>query len=91
MKNNCPIHGAAITGVDTLLIENYGFFGGVATWGLGMCMNQMRPNGEPRGFVHELLLKKLQNYGPLAVRLSTHQFYVNVDYLKVELNQIDHI
>ena len=31
--------GAAKTGVDTLLIENYGFFGGVASWGLGMCMN----------------------------------------------------
>jgi hypothetical protein len=75
--------GAARAGAETLLIENYGFFGGVASWGLGMCMNQMRPNGKPRGYVHELLLEKLQNLGTQAVRLSTHQFYVNVDYLKV--------
>lgn len=77
--------GAAKTGAETLLIENYGFFGGVASWGLGMCMNQMRPDGEPRGYVHELLLEKLQQFGPQAVRLSTHQFYVNVDYLKVAI------
>lgn len=77
--------GAAKAGADTLLIENYGFFGGVASWSIGMCMNQMRPNSEPRGFVHELLLKKLQNYGEQAVRLSTHQFFVNVEYLKVAI------
>ena len=77
--------GAAKTGADTLLIENYGFLGGVATWGVGMCMNQMRPNSEPRGFIHELLLKKLQSYGEQAVRLSTHQFFVNVEYLKVAI------
>jgi len=77
--------GAARTGAETLLIENYGFFGGVAAWSLGMCMNQMRPNSEPRGFIHELLLKKLQNYGEQAVRLSTHQFFVNVEYLKVAI------
>ena len=77
--------GAAKTGAETLLIESYGFFGGVASWSIGMCMNQMRPNSEPRGFVHELLLKKLQNYGEQAVRLSTHQFFVNVEYLKVAI------
>lgn len=75
--------GAAKTGAETLLIENYGFFGGIASWSIGMCMNQMRPDSEPRGFIHELLLKKLQNYGEQAVRLSTHQFFVNVEYLKV--------
>ena len=36
--------GAAKAGAQTLLIENYGFFGGVASWGVGMCMNQMRPD-----------------------------------------------
>jgi len=77
--------GAAKTGVETLLIENYGFFGGIASWSIGMCINQMRPNEEPRGFVHELLLRKLKNYGEQAVRLSTHQFYVNVEYLKVAI------
>jgi hypothetical protein len=45
----------------------------------------MRPNEEPRGFVHELLLQKLQNLGEQAVRLSTHQFFVNVEYLKVAI------
>jgi hypothetical protein len=77
--------GAAKTGAETLLIENYGFFGGVASWGVGMCMNQMRPDSEPRGYIHELLLKKLQNYGEQAVRLSTHQFLVNVEYLKASI------
>jgi hypothetical protein len=66
-----------------LLIENYGFFGGVASWSIGMCMNQMRPDETPRGFIHELLLAKLQSYGNQAVRVSTHQFFVNVEYLKV--------
>jgi ribulose 1,5-bisphosphate synthetase/thiazole synthase len=77
--------GAAKTGAETLLIENYGFLGGVASWGVGMCINQMRPNEKPRGYVHELLLQKLQNYGDQAVRLTTHQFYVNVEYLKVAI------
>lgn len=77
--------GAAKAGAQTLLIENYGFFGGVASWSVGMCMNQMRPDEKPRGFVHELLLQKLQNYGEQAVRISTHQFFVNVEYLKVAI------
>ena len=81
--------GAAIAsakaGVETLLIENYGFMGGEATWGVGMCINQMRPDGEPRGFVHELLLQKLQNLGEQAVRIATHQFFVNVEYLKAAI------
>lgn len=81
--------GAAIAsakaGADTLLIENYGFFGGVASWSIGMCMNQMRPDSMPRGFIHELLLKKLQAMGTQAVRLSSHQFFVNVEYLKVSI------
>ena len=77
--------GAAKSGAETLLIENYGFFGGVATWSIGMCMNQMRPDSQPRGFIHELLLQKLQNYGDQAVRISTHQFFVNVEYLKAAI------
>ena len=77
--------GAAKAGADTFLIENYGFFGGVASWGVGMCINQMRPSEKPRGYVHELLLQKLQNYGSQAVRLTTHQYYVNVEYLKVAI------
>lgn len=84
--------GSAKAGAKTLLIENYGFFGGVAAWGLGMCMNQMRPDGNPRGYVQELLLKKLQNYGEQAVRLSSHQYWVNVEYLKVAvLDALDEV
>jgi len=74
---------AAKSGADTLLIENYGFFGGVASWSIGMCMNQMRPGGVPRGYIHELLFEKLSKYGDQAVRVSTHQFFCNVEYLKV--------
>lgn len=73
---------AAKAGAKTLVLEDCGFFGGVAAWAVGMCMNQMRPFNEPRGFVHELLLTKLRAYGSQAVRLSSHQFYTNVEYLK---------
>lgn len=72
-------------GITPVLLENYGFFGGVAAWSMGMCMNQMRPFNEPRGFIHELLLEKLQNYGQQAVRVNTHQFWVNVEYLKIAI------
>jgi ribulose 1,5-bisphosphate synthetase/thiazole synthase len=77
--------GAAKAGAETLIIENYGFFGGTASFSIGMCINQMRPDEKPRGYVHELLLQKLQNYGEQAVRLSTHQFFTNVEYLKVAI------
>lgn len=76
---------SAKSGVRTLLLESHGFFGGVAAWGMGMCMNQMRPSGKPRGCIHELLLKNLQTYGDQAVRVSDHQFLVNVEYLKAAL------
>jgi len=76
---------AAKMGAETLLIENYGFFGGIASQSIGMVINQMRPDGQPRGYVHELLYEKLSNYGDQAVRVSTHQFWVNVEYLKVAI------
>ena len=82
--------GAAVAsakmGVETLLIESYGFFGGIASGSIGMCINQMRPFGKPRGYVHELLYDKLHNYGDQAVRLAgVHQFFVNVEYLKAAI------
>ena len=81
--------GAAIAsakmGAETLLIETYGFFGGIASQSVGMVINQMRPDGKPRGFIHELLFDKLKSYGDQAVKLSTHQFWVNVEYLKVAI------
>ena len=77
--------GAAKTGVETLLIENNGFFGGVASWGLGMPINQMRPASKPRSVVHELLIEKLVKLGDQAVHIGQHQLYCNVDYLKVAI------
>lgn len=75
--------GAARGGARTLLIENHSFFGGVAAWALGMQMNQMRPQGQPRSAVHELLLGKLKDYGDQAVRFGVHEAWANVEYLKV--------
>ena len=77
--------GAARTGSKTLLIESYGFFGGVASWSLGMPINQMRPQSKPRSVVHELLIEKLLNYGDQAVHIGQHQLYCNVEYLKVAI------
>ena len=77
--------GAARTGIKTLLIESCGFFGGVASWSLGMPINQMRPESKARSVVHELLIKKLLSYGDQAVHIGEHQLYCNVDYLKVAI------
>ncbi|MCU0519940.1 MAG: FAD-dependent oxidoreductase [Anaerolineae bacterium] len=74
---------AARTGADTLLLERYGFFGGVGAYGCGMPINQMRPAGIPRGAVHELLIDRLLAYGEEAVRISDHALVCNVEYLKV--------
>ncbi len=84
--------GAARTGAKTLLIESCDFFGGVASWSLGMPINQMRPESKPRGVVHELLIEKLLAYGDQAVYIGQHQLYCNVDYLKVAvLDALDQV
>jgi hypothetical protein len=72
-------------GSKTLLIESCGFFGGVASWSLGMPINQMRPESRARSVVHELLIEKLVSYGDQAVHIGQHQLYCNVDYLKVAI------
>ena len=77
--------GAAMNGADTMLVENHAFFGGVASYSLGMPINQMRPGRKARGDVHELIIGKLLSYGDLAVRIGQHQCWCNVDYLKVVL------
>jgi ribulose 1,5-bisphosphate synthetase/thiazole synthase len=77
--------GAARQGVKTLLIENHGFFGGVAAWSLGMPINQVRPKGKPRSNVHELLIQKLTGFGSQAVTIKDHQMWCNVDYLKAAI------
>ncbi|MHC4536469.1 MAG: FAD-dependent oxidoreductase, partial [Planctomycetota bacterium] len=58
--------GAARKGARTLLIENHGFFGSVASWCLGMPINQMRPDSQPRSKIHELIIEKLKTYGEQA-------------------------
>lgn len=77
--------GAARKGSNTLLIEGCGFMGGVASWSLGMPMNQMRPMSQPRSVVHELIIEKLLNLGDQAVHIGEHQLSCNVDYLKVAI------
>ena len=77
--------GAARTGVKTTLIESCGILGGVATWSLGMPINQVRPLSKPRSVVHELLIEKLLNYGDQAVHIGQHQLNCHVDCLKVAI------
>jgi len=84
--------GAAKRGASTLLIENHGFFGGIASFCLGMPINQMRPDGKSRSDVHELLIEKLLNYGDSAVNIGKHQLWCNVEYLKVAvLDALDEV
>ena len=68
--------GSARTGRKTLLIDSCEFFGGVASWSLRMPINQMRPESKARSVVHELLIKKLLNYGDQAVHIGQHQCVV---------------
>ncbi|MHC4636418.1 MAG: FAD-dependent oxidoreductase [Planctomycetota bacterium] len=79
--------GAAIAaarhGAETMIIERHAFFGGVASFSLGMNINQMRPAKRPRSNVHEFLIKKLLAYGDSAVQLRGHSIRCNVEYLKV--------
>ena len=72
--------GAARAGARTLLVENHSFFGGVAAWAMGMPINQVRPGGQPRSAVHELLIRKLAAYGDQAVAMGTHELWCNVEY-----------
>ncbi len=75
--------GAARAGANTLLIENHAFFGGTASWALGMGMNQMRPSGQPRSVVHEHLIRCIAAYGDQAIRFGRHSVHCNVEYLKL--------
>jgi len=77
--------GAARAGANTLLVEDHSFFGGVASWAVGMNINQFRPEGKPRSAVHEMLIQNLQAYGDAAIRVGVHEFWSNVEYLKVAI------
>ncbi|MHC4666496.1 MAG: FAD-dependent oxidoreductase [Planctomycetota bacterium] len=74
---------AAKKGPKTLLVENHAFFGGIASFCIGMNINHMRAGDKPRSDIHELLIKKLLAYGPLAGEMKGHSLRCNVEYLKV--------
>ncbi len=74
---------AARRGAETMLVERYGFLGGVAAHGMGMPVNQMRPGGRGRSAVHELIVEAVQSYGGEAASLVDHALVCNVEYLKV--------
>ncbi len=75
--------GAARLGAKTLLVERMAFLGGVGAVGLGMTINQMRPGEKPRSNVHEALIKQVQAFGDVAVRIEEHALITNTEYLKV--------
>jgi len=74
---------AARSGTQTLLLERHAFFGGIASFCLGMPINQMLPGGRSRSQVHDLIIECLRAYGDRAVRVGDHQLWCNVEYLKV--------
>jgi len=76
---------AARAGARTLLLERHAFFGGVGAYGMGMTINQMRPEGGPRSAVHELLIDRLKAYGAEALEMAGHALVCNVEYLKVAI------
>jgi ribulose 1,5-bisphosphate synthetase/thiazole synthase len=74
---------AARAGAKTLLLERHAFFGGIASFCLGMPLNQMLPGGRSRSAIHDLVTRRLSAYGDQAVRIGQHELLCNVDYLKV--------
>jgi len=78
--------GSARLGAKTLLLERHAFFGGIASFCVGMTMNQMLPAGKSRSVVHDLVLDKLRAYGKQAVCIvREHGLRCNVEFLKVAI------
>ena len=80
--------GAARAGAKTLLLERYGFLGGVGAHGMGMGINQMRPGGRSRSLVHDMVIERVLSYGPEAGGLADHALVCNVEYLKAALMDV---
>lgn len=76
---------AARAGAKTMLLERHGFLGGVGAHGMGMNINQMRPGGQPRSTIHDMVVDQVLSYGPEAGNLVDHALICNVEYLKVAL------
>jgi glycine/D-amino acid oxidase-like deaminating enzyme len=77
--------GARRAGARVLLLERHAFFGGVGAWGMGMVINQMRPETRPRGAVHEAVIGRLQTYGEEAMYFEEHAMVTNVEFYKAAL------
>ncbi len=77
--------GAARCGAKTLLLENHAFLGGVGSYGLGMTINQMLPEGRSRGAIHDHVIDRLRVYGDEALTVQGHALVTNAEYLKVAL------
>jgi hypothetical protein len=85
---------AARCGARTLLLEARPYLGGVASTALWMPMNRLVTAGRPRGGVHDLLIAKMQSYGPDAYREGKRNFVdddgfdFHPDYLRLGLLEL---
>lgn len=90
--------GAALAasqmGSRTLLLEGRSCFGGVATAALWMPVNRLLVDGQSRGGVHDLVMRKVQSMGHDAVtegktdRTDGDGFDLHPDYLKRSLFEL---
>ena len=85
---------ASTSGAKTLLLEDKAFFGGVAAVSGWMPMNRLLLNGGSRGGVHEIFVKKLRSFGPLACRegkvswVDGDGLHVHPDYLRLAVMEL---
>jgi len=83
---------AALSGAKTLVLEGRSFFGGVAQISHWMPINWLVVNGELRGGVHDMFVKKFRELGPNASTLGEilPECGINVhpDYLKLAAFEI---
>lgn len=79
---------AAKMGAKTLLLESRSFFGGVAATSLWMPFNRVNLQGGTRGGVHDLLVKKIKEFGSDAYRegkvtwIDGDGLHIHPDYLR---------
>jgi hypothetical protein len=90
--------GAALAsvkqGAKTLLLEEKGFFGGVASVSGWMPMNRLLLNGGTRGGVHDVFVGKLKSMGPDASRegkvswVDGDGLHIHPDYLRLAVLEL---